>query len=272
MSVTSKSRAARLAGTVIAAGAVAMGSAAVAGTVTLQDNYLGGLNTYNNADVIGDASVFDIQNAVVTRVGPGQDTLQVTINTNFAGKPGTAAADGTGYGSLFITPGFNTWHPTGSGPQFATDSYTPGEWADAVTIPTNPGSSSGTSGLYATSTGSVVMSNVFGDQITYPNAGNNGYYFRQGQAVQFTPGAAPALYAASWSTGPGQVVFDIVDNGALGDNFSLSWAMTCANDVIQGDVAGVPEPATWAMLIAGFGMVGFVVRRRRGEALTSQPA
>jgi hypothetical protein len=26
------------------------------------------------------------------------------------------------------------------------------------------------------------------------------------------------------------------------------------------------------MLIAGFGMVGFVVRRRRGEALTSQPA
>jgi hypothetical protein len=28
-------------------------------------------------------------------------------------------------------------------------------------------------------------------------------------------------------------------------------------------LAGVPEPATWAMLIAGFGMVGFAARRRR---------
>lgn len=31
-------------------------------------------------------------------------------------------------------------------------------------------------------------------------------------------------------------------------------------------VAGVPEPATWAMLIAGFGMVGFAARRRKGIA------
>ena len=32
---------------------------------------------------------------------------------------------------------------------------------------------------------------------------------------------------------------------------------------IWADVAGVPEPASWAMLIAGFGVVGMVARRRR---------
>ncbi|PZO87467.1 MAG: hypothetical protein DI623_14690 [Sphingomonas sanxanigenens] len=29
-----------------------------------------------------------------------------------------------------------------------------------------------------------------------------------------------------------------------------------------GDPAGVPEPATWAMLVAGFGLTGFAMRRR----------
>lgn len=35
------------------------------------------------------------------------------------------------------------------------------------------------------------------------------------------------------------------------------------NVVLNGDVAGVPEPATWAMMIGGFGLVGFAARRRR---------
>jgi hypothetical protein len=33
--------------------------------------------------------------------------------------------------------------------------------------------------------------------------------------------------------------------------------------------AAVPEPATWAMLIAGFGLVGFAMRRQRGIANVS---
>jgi PEP-CTERM motif len=35
------------------------------------------------------------------------------------------------------------------------------------------------------------------------------------------------------------------------------------------DAAVVPEPATWAMLIAGFGLVGFAARRRRHTAVAA---
>lgn len=33
-------------------------------------------------------------------------------------------------------------------------------------------------------------------------------------------------------------------------------------------VAGVPEPATWAMMLAGFGMIGFAARRRQSVKTT----
>jgi hypothetical protein len=40
------------------------------------------------------------------------------------------------------------------------------------------------------------------------------------------------------------------------------------NIVIDTTPAAIPEPASWAMLIAGFGLVGGAVRRRRRRAMT----
>jgi hypothetical protein len=50
-----------------------------------------------------------------------------------------------------------------------------------------------------------------------------------------------------------------------GQQLGLHWTMSCANDVMQGGVAvtAVPEPETYAMLLAGLGLVGFAARRRR---------
>lgn len=39
--------------------------------------------------------------------------------------------------------------------------------------------------------------------------------------------------------------------------------------VSEQPVPGIPEPATWAMLIAGFGLVGSAARRRRGTELAA---
>jgi hypothetical protein len=248
-----------------------LGATSARASVILPDEYYGGLNTYNSSDVIGPASVFDITDAVIERVSATE--ISITIDTNFAGVPGTPAADGTGYGVLFLTPGLDAWNPTGTGPHYPTDQYVDGEWMYAATIPQVPGTSSGAGGLYLTSGGTIVMSNVYGDPITYPYAGNPGYYFRQGQAVQFTPGNGQNPLGGTsefWTVGNGSVTFDIVDNNLLGNDFALAWAMTCANDVIQGEVSlpadPVPEPPTWSVLLGGMFIAGGIAwRRRRGS-------
>ena len=40
------------------------------------------------------------------------------------------------------------------------------------------------------------------------------------------------------------------------------WTASDPGDNIRVITAGIPEPASWAMPIAGFGMVGFAARRR----------
>ena len=42
---------------------------------------------------------------------------------------------------------------------------------------------------------------------------------------------------------------------------------TVTLDVTSGAGTAVPEPATWTMMIAGFGLVGGALRRRRAPAL-----
>ena len=59
---------------------------------------------------------------------------------------------------------------------------------------------------------------------------------------------------------------DIIGPGGDYD-FAMSWAMTCANDIIEAqlDWAPVPEPASWPIYLAGLGMlVAFAARRQPG--------
>lgn len=66
------------------------------------------------------------------------------------------------------------------------------------------------------------------------------------------------LSAAGNSNGNVTLQIDLLSGGyAAFDNIIIT-----ADDVGAG-VPGVPEPASWAMLIAGFGLVGAVMRRRR---------
>lgn len=78
----------------------------------------------------------------------------------------------------------------------------------------------------------------------------------------------------------GSIAFDVSSTGTLvnpfptfqfgrlritdtGNHFSL-------DNLVASGVSGVPEPATWAMMIGGFGLTGGMMRRRRQAALPAR--
>jgi hypothetical protein len=61
--------------------------------------------------------------------------------------------------------------------------------------------------------------------------------------------------------------FNALNQGNPAAGFPTKGFWTASLPAVTG--GGAPEPATWAMLIAGFGGVGGMMRRRRGQALTA---
>jgi len=298
-----------------AAALLVLGAANPANAYTLDDTYSGGNNYYgsSNLDVIqGGTNAFEIYGVDASRNNSNQ--LVIQIYTNFAGAP-ASVTDGTTAGSLFLTSIAN-WKPDTSQPNDSTDTFTHNNgtvWSYAATSTglyaigavgsANNYLSTGVAASYNTANGKITMSNVGGDPVSYPNPGAPGFYFRQGQAVTYTPNnpgatvttvndplngvtagstsvtttVTPATYAGNYVPNEGDtgiITYTITDNGLFGDGFALAFAITCANDVIAGDViippsniARTPLPATALLMGSVLGAGGFVGRwRRRKQA------
>jgi len=71
--------------------------------------------------------------------------------------------------------------------------------------------------------------------------------------VPFTPFSL--VFVPLTSTNSARIVFD----HAGGDNLGL-----LLDNVVLAD--SIPEPETWALMLAGMGLVGFIARRRRGAS------
>lgn len=71
----------------------------------------------------------------------------------------------------------------------------------------------------------------------------------------------PTLIALGWSGIDSLVIHNRANN--LSDDSRLHWAM---DDFVFNNVSAVPEPSTYALMLGGLGLVGFMASRRRKQA------
>lgn len=243
---------------------------------TIEDKYIGADPTHGwaHTDVIGEPKYYDIAGMNVKTVGT---SMTVDIITSFVSQTSSSAIWGeqTHIGDLFV--GTGGWNPKGSAPYLNDNASTSGtKWEYVVVlsphVPMKSGDpvKKGSAIVYSTKDGKSVMSNV-------GTLSESSWVYRAGQYVQFTPNAnANALYTGTWDIidnafikdginyGDLQINFDYSKITAAGSDWAFHWAMTCANDVIEGQtkVPPVPEPATISLLLGGLFSLAVYGRKR----------
>ncbi len=98
------------------------------------------------------------------------------------------------------------------------------------------------------------------------------YSFLFGTFVPNGHGAAPGTYQFANAS----IIFELF-NADQSQEASITLASTCASGsaacsftrVVTGGIGAVPEPASWALMLAGFGLVGATMRRRAGTVVAA---
>lgn len=117
------------------------------------------------------------------------------------------------------------------------------------------------------------LSLVFNTEFSSPTWSGNPF-----NGLVFTGSGFSGLTSATLldSTTFGGGAFTQAGIELVGNQLRLNWAGVPYSDGQRLDIAftagAIPEPATWAMLIVGFGFVGATLRRRAGRKQPAVPA
>lgn len=247
-------------------------SAAPISVSSVTDEYIGA-DGGSHGDVVGHASKFDIYSIDVIQEG---NQFNFRINTAFAGKAGvypdlTNGNTGIGYGDLFLA---NEWNPYGSSSDgYSSDNASNGtDWTWSLVLSDRFGNDGGDvylARLPGNNVDTSLLSNAFMDVSTSQ--------YRNGQEVAVDLGDGPAeaglVYpfgnVGTWGLGADQLNIN-VDLGQTdlleGETLAFHWGMTCANDVIEGQVnltKKVPEPGTIGLV--ALALAGMLFMRRRSN-------
>lgn len=129
--------------------------------------------------------------------------------------------------------------------------------ASAVTF----GGATGTNLLTGTFSGSAVTAQINGSTANYGVSTPPAFVTFTSDFLDFSDSTARDLAFAITGINP-SVSFDSFAGGT--GQFAGTIGGSFSADVFAGSgLPGVPEPATWALMIGGFGMVGTAMRRRK---------
>lgn len=127
----------------------------------------------------------------------------------------------------------------------------------------------------------VTHFTIAGTGLDFANCNSNDMYFNCGLAnnFRFQIGvSAPVFHASSFEVIPGDGFYsndyrqtgqvDHMTPWANAGGSGSDWIVTSATRfVINGQTAPVPEPETWAMMLAGVGLLGVFARRSKANLL-----
>lgn len=109
---------------------------------------------------------------------------------------------------------------------------------------------------------------------TFLNAGTNTFTIPHDDGLELSfDGGIGTVLSQPGPTAPVNTLFSFTAPSAGLYNFTMSYGECCgpparlAFTLNGAPVGGVPEPATWAMMLLGFGGIGLAMRRRRSTAV-----
>ena len=208
--------------------------------IIIEDNYYGS-DDHGYGDVIGSVNDFDVDFLDVSISG---SQMNVSIKTGYDGSDfGSADLD---YGDFFVS--IDGWNPYGSAPYLADNKDNGEKWEYAFDV----------------QSGNLYDIQNYQDKILLADL-PSGYIYRNGQETEIDTTNLTAWKTGTAGSYDGTYYKFMIDITGLNWNLSdlgFHWAAaTCANDVIEGSAAPVPEPAT--MLLLGTGLLGLAGFGRR---------